>query len=220
MGCIKMKMKPKEVAAAFVGAAIAAIVLGVCLYVLNRPKWPDISERSFDAKLRADFAKSIQNGLIRDARIDEDRQNKAFRVLMDNEVNDTVIFLWNGVVKHNIYGYMFEIIFVDRTARVWNVVYEDSGQSETTQASRSILHGSKEMSGRERTGGLCLKMILCASNDLIESTVSDVNRVEPKHLLLPQKLYNDIVSGKGKMLLLDKDGTTLDSLGITVVDSK
>jgi hypothetical protein len=214
-----METKTKEYIAAIVGAIIMAVIIGVWHFAWNHPKWPEISEDS-EVSHRQHLARDIQNGLIWNAHINENRRNRAVRVLMDSEVNDTVVFLWNGVVKHNVYGYVFEIVFVDRTTRVWSMVYEEAGQSETTKASRSVLLNSEEISRQEHWGEFHLKTILCEGSDLTESDVSDVNRVEPAHLLLPKKLYNDIVSGKGKILLLDKDGTTLDSLGITVVDSK
>lgn len=153
------------------------------------------------------------------SRLNHERKEQAIEILSNDKVDDTVIFLMNYVAHHNIYGYMSIISFVDEGENVWEIVYQPLEKDVNGLNLHLSFMSNEEVQG-EVFGPFGSRMILRPDRNINAPKVEDVNYLEPPYLFLPTQEYENIIAGKGKLILLDKNGEALDAIPIKMVDFK
>jgi hypothetical protein len=170
------------------------------------------------------FAEILDNGMEHDSwkiTIDEQRRVRAIELLSNGKFDERAVFLYAAVAHHPVWGHMAQIIFVDERVNVSQVAYrfatQDAGMPEEQL---KFLPGEEIYGQRKRRGYVSSEVVLRASDDVAQGTISDANAYEPEYLLLPKAAYQSLIAGLGEMLLVDDNGNVLDSISITITDFK
>ncbi|MHC4336185.1 MAG: hypothetical protein ACYSUV_20915 [Planctomycetota bacterium] len=175
-------------------------------------------------KYQLRFAKVLKEGMPTNSwktTIDEPRRVRAIELLSNGKLDEAALFLYAAVAHHPVWGYMAKLIFVDERASVSEVAYSFPSQKVAKSEDRLTFFAAGHIYGQQRNYGYVLsEVVLRASDDVAQGTISDANTYEPEYLLLPKAAYQSLIAGLGEMLLVDDNGNVLDSISITITDFK
>ena len=222
-GCTKMLKKNRLILWLMLMGILTVIACLIYIEPWERPLRKALSGKELVLQHHLRYAENLRDGISTRGwkkSIDEERRNLAIEVLSDGKIGDEVVFLYNAVARHNVYGFMARIIFVDEQASVWEIIYQGLNNDVNGTSQQVTFLPSQYIFGQEGWGTFTSDVILKPSNNITKACIIDSNSYEPDHLVLPKEMYDPITEGKGQMLLLDKNGKVLDSLRIKMTEFK
>jgi hypothetical protein len=220
MDYIKMKDRLKKILLIILSIAVVLLLFFVFKNLLEtkttqsriRPKKP-LWKLHHHAELLSNSNK--RDPLV--SSIDEDSKNRAIKILSNQTLDNTVIFLCNAISYHNVYGYKHHIVFVDECKKVNEVAFVKYMEDTNDLSEQSILIPNSYVYVYNDDGWFSSSLVLKPSEDINEPYIKDVNNLEPSYLFLEKQIYKDAISGKGYILLIDQDGNVINSLKIKVL---
>jgi hypothetical protein len=210
---------------------IALMLVGLCALVVRITYWFEFVEpepMAYGKKLALQhqlrIAKVLENQMQHDSwkiTIDEQRRLQAIELLSNGRFDEPAVFLYAAVAHHPVWGHMARIMFVDERVNVSQVAYRFATQDAGMPKEQLKFLPGEQIYGQQKGSGyVSSEVVLRASNNVAQGTISDANAYEPEYLLLPKAAYQSLIEGLGEMLLVDKNGNVLDSISITITDFK
>ncbi len=162
-------------------------------------------------KMRASNVVLTEHGL--------DRWRRAIKILENREFDDTVVVLKVGVSPGGVNPPSLIMEYVDEKATV--AQFNFVGSTAEPNSLGNVLIPSNEFSPPERRHvGVYPLWLHLKADDSLSVPVPPYSEVidETRYLNISRPVFEEIMQGKGHIILLDKMGSVLDKVSLTEAD--